>query len=268
MSDAILENPNIMDRFRLDGRVALITGAAQGIGRGFAHALGEAGANVAIVDLDLAAAEVVSEELTKKNIDAMAIKADVTDQDDIEAMVKRVTDRWGTLTIAVNNAGVGMWADAANMERSDWGKIIDLDLNAVFYSAQAEAQAMIPEGYGKIINTASMSAHIVNTPQHQSAYNTAKAGVLHLTRSLAAEWAPKGIRVNSISPGYTRTKLVDDLLSTPEGKSVEPEWLSLTPIGRLGEVSDLQGAVVYLAAGVSDFMTGHDMLIDGGYCCW
>lgn len=127
---------------------------------------------------------------------------------------------------------------------------------------------MLSAGYGKIINTASMSGHIVNTPQNQSAYNASKAGVIHLTRSLAAEWATRGVRVNSISPGYTRTQLVDDLLKTPEGQHMAPEWMRLTPMGRMAEVTDLQGGLVYLAAPASDFVTGHDIVIDGGYCVW
>jgi NAD(P)-dependent dehydrogenase (short-subunit alcohol dehydrogenase family) len=113
-----------------------------------------------------------------------------------------------------------------------------------------------------------MSASIANYPQNQSVYNITKAGVLHLTRSLATEWADRGVRVNSISPGYTRTKLVDDLLATPVGQDMAPKWLALTPIGRMGEVTDLQGALVFLAAEVSDFMTGADLIIDGGYCAW
>jgi NAD(P)-dependent dehydrogenase (short-subunit alcohol dehydrogenase family) len=127
---------------------------------------------------------------------------------------------------------------------------------------------MLGAGYGKIINTASMSAHIVNTPQNQVAYNASKAGVIHLTRTLAAEWAPRGVRVNSISPGYTRTKLVDDLLATPIGQRMMPKWMDMTPMGRMIDVTDLQGAVVYLASEASDLMTGHDMVIDAGYCAW
>jgi NAD(P)-dependent dehydrogenase (short-subunit alcohol dehydrogenase family) len=113
-----------------------------------------------------------------------------------------------------------------------------------------------------------MSGHISNTPQNQAAYNASKAGVLHLTRSLAAEWAQRGVRVNSISPGYTRTKLVDDLLATPAGQQMMPVWMAFTPMKRMGEVTDLQGAAVFLAAEASDFMTGSDIVIDGGYCCW
>jgi NAD(P)-dependent dehydrogenase (short-subunit alcohol dehydrogenase family) len=183
-------------------------------------------------------------------------------------MVGTVVAKWGTLTIGVNNAGIGLWRDAETMDFDEWKKVIDLNLNAVYRCAQAEAKVMIEAGYGKMINTASMSAHISNTPQNQAAYNSSKAGVLHLTRSLAAEWAPKGIRVNSISPGYTRTALVEKLLESPEGQSMMPKWLERIPLGRMATPADLQGAAVYLAAEVSDYMTGTDLLIDGGYCAW
>ena len=268
MSDKVLEARPILERFRLDGRVALVTGGGQGIGRAYAHALGEAGAAVAVVDISTSHAQAVAGELNAKGIDALPITADVTVEAQVRAMVQAVLDRWGRLTIAVNNAGIGLWAAAEEMTKEQWDRVIALNLTAVFLCAQAEGRVMLEAGYGKIINTASMSGHIVNTPQRQVAYNASKAGVIHLTRSLAAEWAPRGVRVNSISPGYTRTLLVDRLLETPEGREMAPQWMKLTPMGRFCEVTDLQGAVVYLAAEVSDFMTGHDMVIDGGYCTW
>jgi NAD(P)-dependent dehydrogenase (short-subunit alcohol dehydrogenase family) len=268
MSDAILDAKPILERFRLEGRTALVTGGGQGIGRGYAHALGEAGAKVAVVDVALPQAEEVAGELTKKGVDAIAIKTDVTKPDQVAAMVKTIVDKWGKLTIGVNNAGRGQWVDSEAMTVEDWDKMFDLNLRAVFLCAQAEGRAMLAAGYGKIVNTASMSGSIVNFPQNQLAYNTSKAGVIHLTRSLATEWATRGVRVNSISPGYTRTKLIDNLLATPEGKKMLPAWTSLTPMGRMAEVTDLQGAVVYLASQASDFMTGSDIVVDGGYCCW
>ena len=259
---------SILERFSLKGRVALVTGAGQGIGRGYAHALGEAGAAVAVVDISAKHAQEVSEELRKKGVDAMALTADVTVGEEIRQVLDAVVKKWGTLTIGVNNAGIGNWVDSAKMTEGSWRKMMSLNLDAVFFCSQAEAVIMRKAGYGKIINTASMSGHIVNTPQNQTAYNVSKAGVLHMTRSLAAEWAPDGIRVNTISPGYTRTALVEDLLATPIGAKMKDAWLPMTPMHRMGEVSDLQGAVVYLASEASDFMTGADILIDGGYCAW
>lgn len=268
MTDNMLSAKPILDRFRLDDRVALVTGAGQGIGRAFAHALGEAGAAVAIADLVTERAENVVAELTDKGIDALAITADITQADQVQAMVDSVLNQWGKLTIGVNNAGIADWTAAEEVSLENWNAINDVNLKGVFLCAQAEGRVMLETGYGKIINTASMSASIVNTPQNQVVYNTTKAGVLHLTRSLGAEWAARGVRVNSISPGYTRTQLVDDLLQTPIGKAMAPKWLALTPMGRMAEVTDLQGAVVYLASEASDFMTGNDMIIDGGYCAW
>lgn len=268
MSDPVLSAAPILERFRLNGRTSLVTGGGQGIGRAFCHALAEAGAAVAVVDMRLDLAEEVAQELVQKGVEAIAVQADVTKPEQVQAMVDAVLAKWGKLTIACNNAGIGVWADAVDMAWDAWLKMVNVDLNSVFLCSQIEARVMIPAGYGKIINTASMSGHISNTPQNQAAYNSAKAGVLHLTRSLGAEWAKRGVRVNSISPGYTRTKLVDDLLATPIGQTMLPTWMGMTPMGIMAEVTDLQGAVVYLASAASDYMTGSDLLIDGGYCAW
>ncbi len=268
MTDVVLTAKPILERFRLDGRVALVTGAGQGIGRAFAHALGEAGAAVAVADLDLQLAECVVAELAAKKIDAIAVQVDVTKADQVQKMVDAVLAKWGKLTIGVNNAGIGQWVATEDMTEADWDRMLGINLKGVMLCAQAEGRVMLKAGYGKIINTASMSGSIANTPQKQMAYNASKAGVIHLTRSIAAEWAPRGVRANCISPGYTRTKLVDDLLQTPIGKEMLPQWLALTPLNRMAEVTDLQGAVVLLAAEASDFMTGSDILIDGGYCAW
>ena len=259
---------SIIDRFKLDGRSALVTGAGQGIGRGYAHALGEAGARVAVVDMVAERAEGVAAELRDKGVDAFAHTADVTQADQVQAMVDAVVARWGGLDIGVNNAGIGMWADSETMKPEDWDRVMNINLRAVFLCCQAQARVMLPRGYGKIINTASMSGSIVNTPQNQSAYNTSKAGVIHLTKSLAAEWAPRGVRVNCISPGYTKTELVSKLLDSPEYASYLPVWMSFTPMARMAEVAELQGGLVYLASAASDFVTGHDLVIDGGYMTW
>ncbi len=268
MTDVVLTAKPILERFRLDGRVAVVTGAGQGIGRAFAHALGEAGAAVAVADVNLKTAEGVVSELAAKKIDSIAVQVDVTKADQAQKMIDAVLAKWGKLTIGVNNAGIGQWVDTEKMAEADWDRMLNINLKGVMLCAQAEGRVMLKAGYGKIINTASMSGSIANTPQNQMAYNASKAGVIHLTRSIAAEWAPRGVRANCISPGYTRTKLVEDLLQTPIGKEMLPQWLALTPMKRMAEVTDLQGAVVYLASEASDFMTGSDILIDGGYCAW
>ncbi len=268
MADNVMTTAPILERLRLDGRVALVTGGGQGIGRAFAHALGEAGAAVAMVDLVAERAHAVVAELGQKGVDALAIAADVTCADQVQGIVDHVIRQWGRLTIAVNNAGIGGWASAETMSEAHWDQVMELNLKGVFLCAQAEGRVMMGAGYGKIVNTASMSAHIVNRPQPQVAYNTSKAGVLHLARSLAAEWATRGVRVNSISPGYMYTALLEKLLESPEGQQMVPQWVDMTPLGRLGDVTDLQGAIVYLASAASDFMTGHDLVIDGGYSLW
>jgi NAD(P)-dependent dehydrogenase (short-subunit alcohol dehydrogenase family) len=263
-----MTEPSILERFRLDGRTALVTGAGSGIGRGFAHALAQAGAKVAIVDTNGEAADEVASEIAATGADVLSITADVSVPDQVQAAVDTVTTTWGRLTIGVNNAGIAGWYDAEAMAPEEWRSMMAVNLDGVFYCAQAEGRVMLEAGYGKIVNTASMSAHIANTPQNQVAYNTSKAGVLHLTRSLAAEWATRGVRVNSISPGYTRTALVDRFIREPIGAEKYPLWMERTPMGRMAEISDLVGAVVYLSSEVSDFMTGHDMVIDGGYLAW
>jgi sorbose reductase len=256
---------NIIERFKLDGKTALITGGGQGIGQGYAHALAEAGANVAIVDINPDTAQEVAEEIKALGRKSIPIVADVTSPDDVKRMVDTVVNEWGKLDIAINNAGRTLWKNAEDVSVEEWDSVVDLNLKGVFLCAQAEARVMIPQKYGKIINTASMSASIVNYPQSQSSYNSSKAGVVHLTKSLASEWAKHGIRVNCISPGYTITSLVNKI---PGVSELLPLWTKLTPLGKLGQVDDLKGAIVFLASEASDSMTGHDLIIDGGYTIW
>jgi len=254
----------ILTKFRLDGQIALVTGGGQGIGRGFAHGLGEAGCKVAVADLEISRAETVVSELKAKGIEAIAIKVDVSKKEDTKAMVQKVLDTWGDLHIACNNAGIVYHSDSEDTSETEWSRTMGVNLDGVFYCCQAEAKHMLTKGHGKIINTASMSGRIVNHPQKQVAYNVSKAGVVHMTRTLGAEWATRGVRVNSISPGYIDTPLNQ----TAALEALKKQWIADTPMGRLGLVEDLVGAVIYLASPVSDYMTGNDVVIDGGFTCW
>lgn len=246
----------ILDRFALHGRTAIVTGGGQGIGQALALALAEAGADVAVLDVNPLTAQGVAKEVLALGRRSLAIEANVTSPGDVERAIATILDAWGRLDIGVNNAGIGAWADAEAMSEETWDRVIAVNLKGVFLCAQAEGQVMLRQGYGKIINTASMSARIVNRPQNQVGYNASKAGVVQLTKSLAAEWAARGVRVNCISPGYTRMA------------HLVPGWLKDIPMGRMAEVGDLQGAVVYLASEASDYVTGHDLVIDGGFTLW
>lgn len=255
------DRPAVLDQFRLDGRRALITGAGQGIGRAFAHALGEAGAAVAIVDVDADRAERVAAELQVKGVESFSLAVDATVDGAPAAMVEAVVDRWDGLEIAVNNAGVNPSAAAEETTPEQWDLAFQLNTRAVFLGCQAQARAMMKAGYGKIINTASMAAIIVPHPQKQAAYNASKGAVVNLTRSLAAEWADRGVRVNCISPGIINTPLISESAALAPLVS---RWLEMIPMGRLGDVADLMGSIVYLASGASDYMTGHNLVLDGG----
>ena len=254
---------SVLDRFSLSGRTALVTGAGRGIGRSYCLALAEAGADVAVVDLDAENARTVAEEVTRMDRQSLVITADVTQLDQIELMVSQVIDAWGRLDIGVNNAGIANATPAEDIPEQEWDAIISVNLKGVFFCCQAEARAMFAAKSGSIINTASISGQTVNRPQTHAHYNATKAGVLQLSRTCATEWAERGIRVNCISPGHTVTPM-----TCRRVEEWGETWLANTPIKRLGYPEDLQGALIYLASDASAYVTGHDLVVDGGYTLW
>lgn len=256
----------ILEKMRLDGKKAFVTGGARGIGKAIAQALTEAGADVAIVDIDQAEAQRTAEALTRgSGQQVIAIQADVTDPDQVEAMVAQIVKIFGRLDIAFCNAGVCINTPAEEMTLAQWKKVIDINLTGVFLTSQAAGKVMLAQGGGSIINTASMSGHIVNVPQPQCAYNASKAGVIQLTKSMAVEWAKRGVRVNSISPGYIGTELT---LNSPDLKPLIAQWNAMAPMGRMGKPEELQAIAVYLAGDASAFTTGSDFVVDGAFTCF
>ena len=254
----------IIDRFSLEGRVAVVTGAGQGIGRGYALALAQAGADVALIDINGDTVKDTANEVSQLKKRSMYFEADVTNHDDISDIINSITTEWGRLDIGVNNAGGGGFMDAVDYSEDSWDAQMSLNLKSVFMCAQQEFKAMLQNNGGNIINTASISGVIVNRGTMHAAYNTAKAGVIHMTRSLAVEWAPHGVRVNAIAPGNILTPAAE----RPEMKPWHQKWADMNPTGRLGKVDDLQGAVVFLASDASKFITGHTLMVDGGYTLW
>jgi NAD(P)-dependent dehydrogenase (short-subunit alcohol dehydrogenase family) len=253
----------IIEKMKLTGKKAFVTGGARGIGKSISYALAEAGADVAIVDIDLKEAEKTAGQIAKDTgVKTIALKADITVKSQVDEMIAGVLRAFGRIDAAFCNAGICINAPAEEMTYDQWKKVVDINLNGTFLTAQAAGKVMIAQGGGSIINTASMSAHIVNTPQPQCAYNASKAGVIQLTKSMAVEWATKNVRVNCISPGYIGTELT---LNSPTLKPLIEKWNEMAPLKRMGKPEELQGIAVYLAGDASSFTTGSDFIIDGAF---
>lgn len=250
-----------MVSFSLEGKAAFVTGAAQGIGYGVADALIEAGARVAIVDLAGADPGAAAARLAERHgRDVEHFTCDVTDSAAVAQLVPAVADRLGGLDIAVNNAGVGNAGPATETTDEEWRRVYGVNVDGMFYCCREEGRWFIDNGVrGSIINTASISSFF-SVPQYQAPYNSSKSAAWGLTRTLAYEWGPHGVRVNSVSPGFTITPMVE----TPRMKPQQEGWKQLTPMGKLATIEDLAGAYVFLASDASGHMTGADLIIDGG----
>jgi NAD(P)-dependent dehydrogenase (short-subunit alcohol dehydrogenase family) len=231
----------VLDAFRLDGKVAVVTGGSRGIGAALVVALREAGAEVVVASR------------------SEGVITDVTDAGSVRAMAAEV----GPIDILVNNAGVCYHRPALEVPEDEWRSVWMVNVDGVWNCSRVVGEQMIERGGGVIVNIGSISAMIVNRPQWQPAYNASKAAVHQLTKSLAAEWAPHGVRVNALAPGYVKTEMapVDD-------PAFKPLWVDDPPMGRYALPAEMGPSVVYLASDASSFMTGSVLVVDGGYTLW
>ena len=247
---------------RLDNQVAVVTGSGSGLGQAIAIAFAEAGATVVVTDLAqrLHNAKKTRDRIIQLGRKSVAVSLNVTSIRSIRRMVKKTIDQYGRIAILVNNAGVNISKPAVEVTEDDWDKVLDVNLKGVFFCCQEVGRTMIERRFGKIINVASQNGVIGY--YNRVAYCSSKAGVVNLTRVLAIEWASKNINVNAIGPTFVRTPLTDKLF---QEESFTNEVLRRIPLGRLGQPEDITGSVVFLASSAAQLITGHTLLIDGGW---
>jgi NAD(P)-dependent dehydrogenase (short-subunit alcohol dehydrogenase family) len=254
---------SVLDLFSMEGKVAVVTGGNRGIGRAIARSFAEAGASVAIAARDEDRSAPVVTELESLGRRATSVRTDVTNRDDVSAMVSEVTRQLGPIDVLVNNAGIGFHADALTLPDQDWQRLFATNLDGVWKTSQVVGAGMVERGHGSIINIGSISGLIINRPQWHAPYGISKAAVHHLTRSLAAEWAQSGVRVNAIAPGYVQTEIAD--IDLPEYRHY---WIDEVPMQRYAQPEEIAPTAVYLASDASSFVTGSLIVVDGGYTLW
>ncbi len=257
---------SLLKKFDMHGKTAVVTGGAQGLGKAMALGLAEAGCNIVIADINPETMDQAVNEIKMLGVKSKGIVCDISNPEDCASTLAETVMEFGKLDVVINNAGIARHNAALGMSVEEWNKVFDINVNGTFYMAQAAGRIMAKSGGGSIINISSISGIISNMPQGQSNYNSSKAAVIHMTRSLAGEWAKLGIRVNTIAPGYMRTEMTREMFEKG-GETVEM-WMKLTPMGRPGEPEELAGIALYLASDASTFTTGGVFTIDGGYTCW
>ena len=253
----------ILDKFSLRGKVAIVTGGNRGIGKAIARGFAEAGAAIAVVARDEKKSSETVDELRAMGAKAVAVKADVSKRAELESMLGQVTEALGPVDVLVNNAGIGFHADALTLDDSDWRRAFDANLDSVWMASQIVGRQMVARGAGSIVNIGSISGFIVNRPQWHSPYAITKAAVHHLTKSLAAEWATQGVRVNAIAPGYVKTEI-----ASSEYEDYRHYWRDEVPMRRYATADEIAPTALLLASDAGSFITGSVFVVDGGYTLW
>jgi NAD(P)-dependent dehydrogenase (short-subunit alcohol dehydrogenase family) len=251
---------NILDLFKLSGKVGVVTGGSRGIGKTLALALADAGADVIVTDLLAQQGEEVVQEITRKKKKSLFLKVDLSKKIEVEKMVSEARKHFGRIDILINNAAINIFSPAEEFSLEDWNKVLSVNLTGVFLCAQAVGKLMIEQKRGKIINIASVGG-MTGTYRKAIAYDSSKAGVINLTRSLAVEWGKYNINVNAIAPGMIETDLTRRRL---EEKEFCDFFIKRVPLGKIGRPNDLVGPVLFLSSEASDWMTGQTIVLDGG----
>ena len=254
-----------LEKYDLANRVAVITGGGRNIGLACAQALAEAGATIVLAEIDPAVAAAGRESLAGAGVEADVLALDVTSPADVSAAADAIAGRYGGVDILVCNAGVACNTPAEEVSDEEWRRVIDINVNGVFWCCRAFGRHMLKAGRGSIINIGSMSGLIANKPQPQCHYNASKAAVHMLTKSLAAEWAERGVRVNAVAPTYIETAMTRRGMENPEWF---PTWLEMTPMRRVGQPPEIASVVLFLASDAASLMTGSVVVVDGGYTSW
>jgi len=249
--------------FRIDGQVALVTGASTGLGRGAALALADAGARLAITSRDLARALPLAAEIEAMGCQALPLALEVADLESIDAAVQATVERFGRIDVLINNAGINIPEPALEVSEEHWDRVLDTNLKGLFFCAQKVGRIMVAQRRGKNVHVASQMGFVGG--RLRAAYCSSKGGVVQLTKVLAIEWAPHGVNVNGVAPTFLKTPFSERMFADEEFLH---EVVSKIPLGRVGEVEDVLGAIVFLASPASDLVTGHTLLVDGGWTAW
>lgn len=260
---------NMFESFSLKGKVTLITGGAGGLGFKMIEAVAQAGSDVVIADMNYEGAKAAAEKLTVYGIKAKGYKMNIVDEESIMKVKEEVINDFGTIDILINCAAINHHTSIENCSIEDFSRILHVNVAGTFAVIKHFGQILKKKNYGSIINIASHSGTIVNTPQLQAAYNTSKAALIHLSKCVASEWAPYNVRCNSVSPGY-----MTQGMSNVKGRSSKPNpeaqklMMDMSPMKRVGKPEELTGAVIYLASDASSFTTGVDIMVNGGFHVW